>query len=217
MSFYKVFDFLRDLQENNHKAWMDEHRDRYEESRDFVIDWANQLVMAIKETDPDFVVAEGRKAISRINNNLMFHPDKPTYKDNFGVELNLSGGPAGFYIHMALSGSFIGGGIHNPDRDQLKKIRQEIDYNGQELEEIVNNVRFKDNFEELNQDDKLKTAPQGYSQEHRHIELLRLNRFAAMTSTTQKEIAADGFGDHVVSLYQVLLPLGRFLNKAVDF
>lgn len=216
MSFYQVFDFLRDLNQNNHKEWMDENRKRYEKNRDFVIEWANEVMVKIGKADSDFKPVTGKKAISRINNNLMFHPDKPVYKDHFGVEINLSGGPSGFYIQLGLSNNFIGGGIWSPTKDQLEKIRGAIDYDGEELEEIINKKSFKNTFDGLSEQDKLKTAPRDYDRDHKHIELLRLKRFATMTGITQKEITSDDFAKQVVKYYKEMMPLGRYLNKAVS-
>jgi uncharacterized protein (TIGR02453 family) len=215
MSFYQVFNFLRDLNQNNHKEWMDENRKRYEENRDFVIEWANDLMVKIAKADPDFKPVTGKKAISRINNNLLYHPDKPVYKDHFGVEMNLSGGPSGFYIQLGLSHNFIGGGIWSPTKDQLEKIRGAIDYNGEELKKIIEKKSFKDTFDGLSEQDKLKTAPRDYSQDHKQIDLLRFKRFATMVGITQKEITSDDFEKKVVNYYKEMMPLGKYLNKAV--
>lgn len=216
MSFHQVFNFLRDLNQNNHKEWMDENRKRYEESRNFVMEWANNTMAKIAKADKQFKPITGKKAINRINNNLLYHPDKPVYKDHFGVEMNLSGGPSGFYIQMGLSHNFIGGGIWSPTKDQLEKIRGAIDYDGEELKKIINKKSFKNTFDGLSEQDKLKTAPRDYSQDHKHIDLLRLKRFATMVSITQKEIASDDFDEKVVNYYKEMMPLGRYLNKAVS-
>jgi len=217
MSFYQVFDFLRNLNDNNSKEWMDDHRNRYEENRDFVIEWANDLMSMIGKADPDFKAVTGKKAISRINNNLMFHPEKPVYKDHFGVEMNLSGGPSGFYVQLGLSHNFVGGGIWSPSKEQLEKIRSAIDYNGDELQKIIDKKSFKDTFGKLSEQDQLKTAPRDFSQDHKNIELLRRKRFAAMTDITQRDILADDFKKKVVDYYKKMMPLGKYLNKAVSF
>ena len=41
--------------------------------------------------------------------------------------------------------------------------------------------------------EKLKTSPKAYSQDHKHIELLRYKSFAVMHSLTQEEIKDDDF------------------------
>lgn len=216
MSFYQVFEFLRKLQDNNNKQWMDEHRDEYEEVRDYVIAWTNELNNSLAAADDEFRPVEGRKAISRINNNLMYHPNKPIYKDYFGVELNISGGPSTFYLQISLRNNLVGGGMYKPKKENLDKIRAAIDYDGDKLKKIINKKSFKDMFGKLDSKQKLKTAPKGYSQEHEHIELLRLKSFAVMYGTTQKEIAGDGFIDTVTEVYKEMMPFGQYFNRALS-
>ncbi|MGB5927557.1 MAG: DUF2461 domain-containing protein [Cyclobacteriaceae bacterium] len=216
MSFYQVFDFLRDLRDNNHKEWMDQHRDEYEAVRDYVIEWIDRLNESLASADDAYRPVAGKRAISRINNNLLYHPNKPTYKDHFGVELNISGGKSGFYLQISLSNNLVGGGMYKPKKEDLDKIRQAIDYDGEKLKKITANPSFKKTFGELHSKHALKTAPKGYSRDHEHIDLLRLKSFAVMHPTTQKQIAGDGFIEDVTGLYKELMPFGQYLNKAVS-
>lgn len=195
---------------------MDAHRTEYEEARDFLIDWSEGLNGELASIDPDYQAVSGKKAISRINNNLLYHPDKPTYKDHFGVELNQGGGNSSFYLQMGLSGSFIGGGYYRPATKVLNRIREAIAHNGDALKKIVSKKSFVNMFGELDDDEKLKTAPRGFSTDHKHIDLLRLKSYAVMRTITQKEIMADDFIDKVVSTYQEMLPFSQYLNQAVS-
>ena len=52
---------------------MDLNRSYYHEVRDWYIDWLNGLDIELGKIDPDYTYTPGRKAINRINNNLMFH------------------------------------------------------------------------------------------------------------------------------------------------
>ncbi len=216
MSFNQVFDFLADLQENNNKAWMDRHRDRYESSRNFVIDWASQIMNKVAEIDPDLVPKPPKKAVNRINNNLMFHPDRPVYKDNFGVGFDIGTGPSDFYVHIGLTETFIAGGIYNPDRDQLQAIRQEIDYNGEELKKLMEDRVFKNQFGDLWRGNCLKTSPKGYSSDNEFIDLLRLKSFIVTRDTTHEEMAQKDFQKTVLNCYKAMMPFGSFLNRALD-
>ncbi len=216
MSFYQVFGFLRDLNKNNNKAWMDEHRDTYHEVRDFVLEWIESLDKRLQKVDPNYYSTPAKKAISRINNNLVYKPNAPTYRNHFGAEMNKAKGKSGFYVHMSLNGSFIGGGFYNPSKDELDSIREAIDYNGEELKKIINKKSFVDTFGEMSDSDALKTAPKGFAQEHKHIELLRMKRFAVMHSITQKEIVADDFANKVVKVYKEIISFNQYLEKAVS-
>ena len=40
---------------------MDDHRDRYEASRDYIIHWTNSLMEDLKKVDTDFEAIEGKK------------------------------------------------------------------------------------------------------------------------------------------------------------
>ena len=139
VSFNYVINFLRDLDKNNSKEWMDEHRDEYEQAKEFLIDWTENLNHDLASVDDDYQPTSGKKAINRINNNLLYHPDKPTYKDHVGIELTQAGGGSAFYLHLGLNGSFIGGGYSKPTKEHLDSIREKIDRDGSSLKKIIRN------------------------------------------------------------------------------
>ena len=216
MSFYKLFDFLRDLNKNNHKEWMDANRKRYHEVRDFYIGWLNALDIQLAKIDPDYSPTMGKQAINRINNNLMFHPDKPVYKDHFGAGLDKQKGKGDFYIHIGINESFVAGGFYKPQKQILDSIRAAIDYNGEEFRKIIDKPSFKATFDQLLQDDRLKSSPKGYSNDHRYIDLLRNKSFAVMHPFQQKEILQEDFQQKVIEVYKEMLPFRRYLNHAVS-
>ncbi|MGB5941707.1 MAG: DUF2461 domain-containing protein [Leeuwenhoekiella sp.] len=217
MSFHKLYSFLRELQKNNSKDWMDDHRKEYHEVRDFYIDWLNQMDIKLGKNFKDYNHTTGKKAINRINNNLMFHPDKPVYKDHLGAGLDQEEKQGDFYIHLGTSGSFIAGGFFKSSNKILSSIRDAIDYNGEEFKKIINKASFKKMFGELIDDgDSLKTAPKGFSQDHKHIDLLRRKSFAARHELTQKEVMSDDFDEKVIAIYGEILPFRQYLNKAVS-
>ncbi len=215
MSFSILYKFLRSLQQNNTKEWMDEHRDAYHSVRDFYIEWLDKMNIKLAEIDPNYFDTPGKKAINRINNNLMFHPNKPIYKDHFGAGLDQESKQGDFYIHLGTSENFIGGGYWHPSSTILKSIRQAIDYNGGELKKILKKNSFKDMFGDLVADDPLKTAPRGFTQEHPHIDLLRRKSFAVTVQLTQNEVMGDRFEEKVLNIYKEMLPFRRYLNEAV--
>jgi len=218
MGFYKMFSFLRELQENNNKDWMDEHRSEYHEVRDWYISWLNELDAELEKVDPDYHSTTGKRAINRINNNLLYHPNKPVYKDHFGAGLDLSnhGKQGDFYIHLGTNGCFIAGGFYKPKKEVLDSIRDAIDYNGKELKKIIDKKSFKDTFGELIDDgDSLKTSPKGYSNDHEHIDLLNRKTFAVQHEITQREVMREDFKSKCVEIYKEMLPFRKYLNKAV--
>jgi uncharacterized protein (TIGR02453 family) len=217
MNFQKLYDFLEELQKNNHKTWMDNNRSYYHEVRDWYIGWLDDMNIELAKIDPDYTDTPGKKAINRINNNLMFHPDKPTYKDHFGAGLDQETKQGDFYIHLGVNESFIAGGYYHPSNKILKSIRDAIDYDGEKLLKILNKKSFKQTFGGLMKDpDKLKSGPKGYSQDHPYIELLKHKSFAVQNNLSKKEVLSDQFPEKIITVYKEMLPFRRYLNKAVS-
>tara|TARA_B100000929_G_C15484951_1_gene412485 strand:+ start:50 stop:640 length:591 start_codon:yes stop_codon:yes gene_type:complete len=194
---------------------MDEHRKEYLEVRDFYIDWLNEMDIKLARIDPDYVPTNGKRAINRINNNLLFHPNKSVYKDHFGAGLDKEKGKGDFYIHIGINESFVAGGIYKPKKEKLDSIRAAIDFNGDKLKKILNEKSFQKTFGGLMEAEKLKTSPKAYSQDHKHIELLRYKSFAVMHSLTQEEIKDDDFQERLVEIYKEMLPFRNYLNNAI--
>lgn len=216
MSFTQLFDFLSKLQKNNSKDWMDTNRKEYHAVRDFYIEWLDVMNLKLAAIDPDYFNTPGKKAINRINNNLMFHPNKPVYKDHFGAGLDQVSKQGDFYIHLGISEIFIGGGYWHPSSKILKSIREAIDYNGATLKTILAKPSFQKTFGALLEDTPLKTAPKGFSAAHEHIDLLRRKSFAVARSLSKADVLSKDFDTHVLKIYIEMLPFRRYLNEATS-
>ena len=155
-----------------------------------------------------------KKGINRINNNLLFHPNKPVYKDHFGAGLDKAPKSADFYIEIGVNGSFLAGGFWRPEPKILRNIREGIDYNGEELVKILNTPSFQSTFNGLYEDVKLTRPPKGYSAEHPHIDLLKNKTFAVVHQLDKQEVLSPNFKDKVLAVYAEMLPFRRYLNQA---
>ncbi|MFT6839243.1 MAG: hypothetical protein ACJAZR_002790 [Sediminicola sp.] len=215
MNFKILFAFLRDLEKNNSKEWMDANRKRYHDVRDGYISWLDDLNRTLEAIDKDYYSTPGKKGINRINNNLMFHPNKPVYKDHFGAGLDKAPNTADFYIQIGIRDSMLAGGFWRPDSKTLQSIRDGIDYDGEEFKKIIRKKSFQDTFGGLVPDQKLKMAPKGFPKEHLHLDLLKNKTFAVMHSITENEILQDDFNEKVVHVYKEMLPFRHYLNKTV--
>ncbi len=215
MDFIALFDFLGELQQHNSKTWMDAHRQRYQRLRQDFMEWLQAMDMKLAEADPGYYPTPPNKAMNRINNNLMFHPGRPVYKDHFGAGLDKAPGTGDFYIQIGIGHSLLAGGIWRPGPDKLRNLREAIDYNGEELKAILNKKSFVATFGGLYEDEALQTAPRGYSQDHPHIDLLRQKTLAVEHPLGLQEILAPDFQEKVVRVYLEMLPFRRYLNKAV--
>lgn len=215
MDFKEAFDFLRDLDGNNSKSWMDANRKRYLKVRDAYIVWLDKLDRRLMDLDPFYYPTPGKKAINRINNNLMFHPTKPVYKDHFGATLDRLPNTGDFYIQIGIHECMLAGGFWRPEPKVLRSIREALDYDGEELKRIMARSSFRETFGGLEEDEKLKMAPKGFSNGHPHMDLLKNKTFAVKHSVTEEEVLQTDFMERVIAVYLEMLPFRRYLNKAV--
>lgn len=216
MGFPTLFEFLKKLQNNNNKEWMDAHRKEYHFIRDFFIGWLEEMNSTLSKIDPHYFNTPGKKAINRINNNLLYHPNRPVYKDHFGAGLDQVNKQGDFYIEMGVEQCFIGGGYWHPNPKNLKSIRDAIDYNGDEFQSILSKPSFKKTFGNLIEGEKLTNPPKGFSKNHSHITLLKRKSFAVGVTFTHQQALKNNFNEKVVAVYLEMLPFRRYLNKAVS-
>jgi len=215
-NFEPIYTFLQKLERNNHKDWMDIHRDQYHDARNLFIQWLDEMNEKLAEIDNDYFDTPGKKAMNRINNNLMFHPNKPVYKDHFAAGLDQVSKQGDFYIEIGPNENFVGGGYWHPDSKNLRSIRDAIDYNGEEFNAILHKPSFQKVFGTLIPGESLKTSPKGFSIEHPHIELLRRKSFAVGCTFSKKEVLSIKFEKQLIQSYQEMLPFRRYLNEAIS-
>ncbi|WP_185154095.1 DUF2461 domain-containing protein [Fulvivirga sp. M361] len=219
-----IFQFLGDLRNNNSKEWMVENKTKFEKAKRIWVEEIEKIQNRLSKYNPIYNEVPARSTISRINNNRMFHPEKPIYKDFFSCEPGKKNPMADlFYISISPggsfpAGSFMGGGLYQLDKDMLTKVREAIDYNGDVLQGIISEKKFVDFYGGLNDDpNKLKTAPRNYDKEHEYIELLKYRSFTATRDLTEKEVCSTGFVDLVEEAFVTIKPFSDYLKQSLTF
>lgn len=210
-----IFQFLRDLEQNNSKEWMDANRGRYENAKAIWCEEIQLYLNRLVQYDEQFEFLKPKDTIMRINNNRVFQPDRPTYKDSFGFDPKKGRMQSSFYIHLSPNGSFIAGGFYHPPKEILQQVRAAVDYNGQDLIDIISEESFLDYFGGLMPDpNQLKKAPKGYAIDHPHIKLLRRKSFTVMKNVTEEEFTSDQFIEEVEKAYLIMKPFNEYLDEA---
>jgi uncharacterized protein (TIGR02453 family) len=217
----ETFQFLKDLAANNNRDWFMAHKKDHDKAKENVTQFAGELIKELSKVDPTLDPGlDPAKCVLRIYRDIRFSADKTPYKNNFGIGKLTSGKNVmhiGYYMHVQPGESFIAGGSWMPENDQLKKIRQEIDYNAGSLKKVVDAPEFVKLFGNFrNQEMSLKTVPQGYSSDNENIDLLRLRNFVALHNFTDKELQQEGIVKEIASICGRIYPLNEFLKNAVS-
>ena len=194
---------------------MDLHRKRYRALRSEFIEWLDEVDQMLAAIDEAYYSTPGRKGINRINNNLMFHPYKPVYKDYFAAALDKAPGTGDFYLEIGVDESLFAGGLWRPEPKVLRSIRDALDYDGDVFKQIINKKSFRTTFGDLYEDERLKTSPKGFSRDHPQIDLLRNKTFAVIHRFSNEAVYKDDFKEKLIGVYREMLPFRRYLNRAI--
>ncbi len=216
-----LFDFLRELRENNTREWFQGHRVRYEvDVRQPAMRFIAEFAPHLRKISPHFL-ADPRPvggSMFRIYRDVRFSRDKSPYKTHVGIQFRHAAGkdahaPA-FYLHLEPHNVLVAAGVWRPDRKELAKIRDAIVEHADEWQKITHTPGFTENFS-LSAD-RLKRPPRGYDPDHPLIEDLKLKSFTAHVQLSEPDVCTPDFMEHFARLCHSLAPLVRFLTQALE-
>ena len=126
-------------------------------------------------------------------------------------------GSAGYYFHLEPGQSFAGGGIYMPMPDELKKVRQEIDYNFADFKKIINSKKFRAVYGDLDKSAEflLSRVPKGYEPGNPAAEYLRLKSYIAMVGFKEADLGSKDLVKKTVAAFEALQPLIEFINESI--
>ena len=187
----EVFKFLNDIKSNNNREWFNTNKQIYKRSLEEIQNFTIDLVELMNSHDK----IENYK-IFRIYRDIRFSKNKTPYKNNFGISLvrekPMSRG--GYYFHIEPSNSFSAVGFWQPEKDDLFRIRKEIDLDGKEFSDVISSKLITKKWGNLI-GDSLKSCPRGFSKDHEYISLLRRKSFLFKKNYTDQEVVSKDFID----------------------
>lgn len=212
--------FLSDLKENNNREWFLANKLRYENYKKDYHQFISDLLEPMMQGDSNLSNLQVKNCTFRINRDIRFSKDKSPYKTHMGIWMsvnsNIKNAP-GYYIQIDNDNCFIAGGLYCPEASELKKIRKEVAFFYDELEEIIANKNFKKEFKDLDRDpgQMLKTAPKDYEKDHPAIEFLKLKSVTASHKFDNTIVFDKNAATLLATKLLVLKPLNDFLNRAI--
>lgn len=208
--------FIKDLQKNNDREWFAENKKRYEAAREDFILFLDDLLLGAAAFEPLAQEQNGKDLIFRIYRDVRFSKNKNPYKDHFGAYLAEGGRKSiypGYYLHLCPQNqSFIACGLWMPPADFLKAVRQEIDYNLNELQQIVSEPGFKKYYPEVG-GEKLKTNPKGYNKENPALPYLRHKSWMVAHPLPDALVISENFRTQILTAMELAKPFKEFLMR----
>jgi uncharacterized protein (TIGR02453 family) len=214
--------FLKTLKKNNNKIWFDTNREKYNSAKNNFDEFVALLLEEMILFDEDLKDLSSKNCTFRINRDIRFSKDKTPYKINLSASFNKGGKKsinAGYYFHLQPGGnSFVGGGLWMPEANELKNLRQEIDYCFADFKKIINATSFKKHYCQLEKDEKqmLVSIPKGYEKENPAADFLRMKSFIATKNLSDEEIVSSNLVKQTTDAFKALMPLIKFINRSFE-
>lgn len=210
-----TYSFLRQLAANNDRSWFEEHRKDYDGARENVAEFADELLQRLRKNDV-ISTENGKRALFRIFRDVRFSKNKQPYKTNLGGSFTRDERQrrGGYYFSFSPGENIVGGGFYGMEKDDLKRIRQEFAADAGTMRDIVGAKHFGKLYGSM-RGEQLKTSPQGYSNDHADIDLLRYKQFYAGRNFSEEEVLSDKFIDLAEEALLGLRPFFDYFSEVL--
>lgn len=207
--------FLRALVRNNDREWFHARKAEYERAvRGPMTALVERLAGDFRTMAPE-LVATPKVALYRIWRDTRFSDDKRPLKTHaaalFPPRGFAKGEAAGLYIEIAPKWVWLGGGVYMPPPLHLQRIRERLADAPREFQSIVESPVFKRRFGAVD-GEKLTRVPRGFPRDHMAAEWLKHKQIYAGREYPADFAQSPSFYKGIVSDFQALIPLVRFLN-----
>lgn len=216
-----LFGFLRELRENNDRAWFSANRARYQDVvQEPALEFIQRFAPELRRISPHFR-ADPRPvggSLFRIHRDVRFSKDKSPYKTSVGIHFRHAAArdahAPGFYLHLEPGESFVGVGIWRPDSAAARKVREAIGADPKRWRAATRGKAFAGAFRFGGE--SLKRPPAGFDPDHPLIDDLKRKDFIAMAPLSQRAVTSERFLGEFSSLCGTGSPFVRLLCEALD-
>jgi uncharacterized protein (TIGR02453 family) len=214
LEFYKFFKLLA---ANNHKDWFDAHRTEYEQNvKGPFEDLVTELIQATAKTNPEFSELRYKDCIFRINRDIRFSKDKTPYKLNRSAIIAPEGrkfhGPGGFYLELGPEECALYAGAYALEKENLKGIREAINTEWSEFNQIVNQPGFVKTFGKV-LGEKQKRLEPAFQEIAKREPLMFNTQFYIKHAFPQERTLKKDFVPFILKIYAESLAFTDFLKR----
>ena len=206
-----TFAFLNKIEKNNTREWFTENKKEFQKLDKAAKEFFNDVYVDIQKND-----SLEKIQFYRIYRDVRFSKDKTPYNKHLSVSFArtkpfLRGG---YYLRIENDASFVGGGFWEPNKEDLLRIRKELELDASELREIMEESNFKKYFGTL-QGEELKSAPRDFDKSHPNIDLIRKKQFLVGRQFTNNEVLAPNFKEEVLETFKAMRPFFNYMSEVL--
>ena len=215
--------FLTELKNNNSKEWFEQNKIIYQDYKDDIISFTENLLSELEKIDLSIAKASliPKKCLTRVNRDLRFSKDKTPYKNYVLIVFNKNApqpNTAGYFLHIEPNNCMVGGGVWQTSPEYLKKIRQEISYSFDEINGIISSKHFQKTFPSgIQGQSKLKKFTDTSEKREEVIELLKMKGFCTKEIISDKVLTNKDAIKNIMNYFETTKPLIDYINKAIEF
>ncbi len=194
--------YLEILAKNNNREWFNAHKDEFKALETEVKGFYQQVMEQMRLHDDI-----ERLKMFRIYRDVRFSKDKTPFKTYFAGSFSRTGNRlrGGYYIRIKPGESFIAAGFWDPNKEDLFRIRKELEMDAAVFRNVIEEAGFKKTWGNIT-GEELKTAPKGFDKDHADIDLIRKKQFIFVRNFTDAEVVSSDFLNEVNTSFKKIRP-----------
>lgn len=206
-----LFSFFSKLKQNNNRDWFQSNKAEFK-----LLEGQVKLFMKGIEQNLQIHDKIEKAKMFRIYRDVRFSKNKTPYKTHFGLAFHREK-PAlrgGYYLHLEPENSFLGVGFWAPEKEDLQRIRKELEIDAEEYRQIMVNKAFKKHWGSLS-GEEVKTAPKGFSKEHPNIDLIKKKQHVFIKNFSDQEVLSSDFNGVIDTHFQNIRPFFDYMSHVL--
>ena len=203
--------FFKKLKKNNNRDWFAENKPKFKELELEIKAFGEELKDRLNEFDN-----VDRFKLFRIYRDIRFSKDKTPFKTHFGLTWHRTKPlyRGGYYLHISPGKNFLACGFWDPNTNDLKRIRKELEYDAKEFRDIIASKEFFSVWGKL-EGSELKTAPRNFDKNHPDIDLIRKKQYIFSISFSDEEVCEPQFINKLENALKMVRPFTDYMSDVL--
>ncbi len=203
--------FFKKLKKNNNRDWFAENKPKFKELELEIKTFGEELKDRLNEFDN-----VDRFKLFRIYRDVRFSKDKTPFKTHFGLTWHRTKPlyRGGYYLHISPGKNFLACGFWDPNPNDLKRIRKELEYDAKEFRDIISSKEFFSVWGNL-EGSELKTAPRNFDKNHPDIDLIRKKQYIFSISFLDEEVCEPQFINKLENALEKVRPFTDYMSDVL--